>query len=98
MLTDNVNFSKYSPYKTVHFVGTGTQAINGTAPSQTFNNIILNSTGTLTVSGSTTSLTTSDFTQTAGSFTAPANFDINGVFRRHTHCWRKHHSKWKLDK
>ena len=56
------------------------QAINGTAASQTFNNLVINNTGTVSTGGSTTTLTVNDFTETAGSFTAPATFNINGNF------------------
>src|ERR1041385_9139607 len=51
---------------TVTFNGTGAQAINGSASSQTFNDVIINkSVGTtLTVSASTTTLTVSNFTET----------------------------------
>src|SRR4030095_16090676 len=64
---------------TVNFNGSGAQAINGTAASQTFNNFIVNkSAGALTAGGSTTSITTNNLTMTLGSFTAPATLDING--------------------
>jgi hypothetical protein len=69
--------------RTVNFVNTtAAQAINGTAATQTFNNIIVNKLGqTLSVGGSTTSLTlNSDLTLAAGDFfagTATA-IDISG--------------------
>src|SRR3989338_5397986 len=51
---------------TVTFNGTGAQAINGTASSQAFYNIIIAKTAgqTLSVSGSTTTLTVQDLTET----------------------------------
>src|SRR6185436_7112000 len=60
--------------------GTGVQAIKGTALSQTFYNVTIAKTAgtSLNVSGSTTTLTVQDFTQTTGDFTAPAILNING--------------------
>jgi len=56
------------------------QAINGTAASQIFNNLTVNKTAqTLSVGGSATSLTANNYTQTSGNFTAPATFNINGA-------------------
>jgi len=60
---------------------TANQAINGSAASQTFNNITVNKLGrTLSVGGSTTSLTAAAFTITAGTFTAPTTLNISGNF------------------
>ncbi|MFH1320318.1 MAG: T9SS type A sorting domain-containing protein [Bacteroidota bacterium] len=66
---------------TVNFNGTGAQQINGTATSQTFYNVTINKTAgqTLSVGGSTTTLTINDLTLTTGNFTAPATFNINGT-------------------
>ncbi|HLD51658.1 MAG TPA: LamG-like jellyroll fold domain-containing protein, partial [Sediminibacterium sp.] len=65
---------------TVTFDSTLDRTIGGTAASQTFYNLIVNLTSgkTLTVGGSTTSLTTQNFTETTGNFTAPATLNING--------------------
>lgn len=65
---------------TVTFTGSSA-AINGTAASQTFNHIIVNKTAgqTLSVSGSTTTLTVNNLTETQGNFTAPATLNINGA-------------------
>jgi len=66
---------------TVTFTG-NSSAINGTAAAQTFNNIVVNKTAgqTLSVGGSTTSLTASGtFTETAGNFTAPATMTVAGT-------------------
>ncbi len=65
---------------TVTFNGTAAQAINGSAASQAFNNIVVNMTSglTLSVSGSTTSLTVNNLTETTGNFAAPATLNING--------------------
>ncbi|HUL44635.1 MAG TPA: Ig-like domain repeat protein [Bacteroidota bacterium] len=66
---------------TVTFNGTGAQAINGTAASQTFYNVALTKTAgtTLSVGGSTTTLTVNNLTETTGNFTAPATLNINGA-------------------
>jgi len=66
---------------TVTFNGGGPQAITGTSVAQTFNNIIVaKSTGTLLSMGVTTvTLTTNNFTQTSGDFTAPATLNINSA-------------------
>src|ERR1051326_6974439 len=65
---------------TITFNGSGAQAINGTAASQTFNNVVVNkSTGTLSVSGSTTTVTFNGFTETLGNFTPPATLNISGT-------------------
>ena len=66
---------------TVTFNGTGAQAINGSAASQTFNNVIISKTAgqTLSVSGSTATLTVNNLTETTGNFTAPATMNINGT-------------------
>lgn len=66
---------------TVTFNSGAAQAINGSATSQTFNNLTVNKGGgTLSVSGSTTTLTVNDLTETAGGFTAPATLNIAGNF------------------
>jgi hypothetical protein len=65
---------------TVTFNGTSSQAINGTATSQTFYNLVVNSSATLSTGGSTTTLTVNDFTEAAGGFSAPATFNVNGNF------------------
>lgn len=64
---------------TVSFVGTSAQAINGTSASQTFNNISLSLTAgqTLSVSGSTTTLTVNNLSMTTGNFTAGAASTVN---------------------
>ncbi|MDQ3474235.1 MAG: Ig-like domain repeat protein [Acidobacteriota bacterium] len=66
---------------TVTFDGAVAQQINGSAVSQTFNNVIVNKGGgsILNTGGSTTSLTVNNLTMTAGTFTAPATLDINGA-------------------
>ena len=66
---------------TVTFIGNNS-AINGTAASQTFNNIIVNKTAgqTLSVNGSTTTLNVNGtFTETLGNFTAPATMTVTGT-------------------
>lgn len=65
---------------TVVFDGSGAQTIGGTTVTQVFNNFIINKTAgsTLNTGGSTTGITTLDFTQTQGNFTAPATVNING--------------------
>src|SRR4029079_7279693 len=62
------------------FDGAVAQSINGTAPSQTFFNFVVNKGGgsTLNTGGSTTSVTVNNLTMTLGTFTAPATLDING--------------------
>jgi hypothetical protein len=67
---------------TVTFTGTGAQAINGAALSQTFYNLVLSKTaGTaLTVGGSTATLhITNNLTQTTGNFTPPATLNLTGT-------------------
>ncbi|MBK6835698.1 MAG: fibronectin type III domain-containing protein [Bacteroidetes bacterium] len=66
---------------TVTFNGTAAQAINGTSASQTFNNFIIAKTvgTTLSSSGSTTTITTNNLTQTSGNFNAPATLNITGA-------------------
>ncbi len=65
---------------TVNFYNTtAAQAINGTAVSQTFNNILIDkSAAALSVGGSTTALTVNDLSQTSGDFTPPATLTVNG--------------------
>jgi hypothetical protein len=64
---------------TVNFNGSVAQAINGTALSQTFNNVTVNKSAlALSTGGSTTSVSMNNLTMTLGTFTAPANLDING--------------------
>ena len=56
-------------------------SINGTATTQTFNNLTVNKTAgqTLSVSGGTTTLVVNGaFTQTLGNFTAPATMSVSG--------------------
>ena len=65
---------------TVTFNSSIAQTINGSATSQAFNNVTVNkSANTLNTGGSTISLTVNNFTETLGSFTAPATLDINGT-------------------
>ncbi len=71
-------FTPGTGINTVTFNGTGAQTINGSATSQTFNNVVVAGTTVLTASGSTTQLTTNNLTLTSGSFTAPATLYING--------------------
>jgi len=67
---------------TVVFNAGNNYAINGSASSQTFNNLTLNNTqpwATLSVGGSTTTLNIlGNYTQTAGTFAAPANMIVGG--------------------
>ncbi|GHN01324.1 hypothetical protein WSM22_28130 [Cytophagales bacterium WSM2-2] len=69
-----------SATSTVTFNGTGPQAITGTSPTQTFNNIIVSKTAgqTLSVGGSTTTLNVANLTQTTGNFTAPTTLAATG--------------------
>jgi uncharacterized protein YjdB len=70
-------FTPLSAYTTVTFNGTSDQAINGTSATQTFFDLVVNKTGTLSVSGSTTTLTVNDqFKLSAGNFTAPATMNV----------------------
>lgn len=64
---------------TTNFTGTLAQAINGTAVAQNFYNVVVAKTAgtTLSVGGSTTTLTTNNLTETSGNFTAPATLNIN---------------------
>ncbi|MBL7845817.1 MAG: hypothetical protein JNL40_00005, partial [Cyclobacteriaceae bacterium] len=65
---------------TVTFNGAGAQSINGTATTQTFNNLTINkSGGTLSAGGSTVTLNTANLTQTAGNFTAPSTLAVSGT-------------------
>ncbi|NJN41195.1 MAG: S-layer family protein [Flammeovirgaceae bacterium] len=65
---------------TVTFNGGGAQAINGSAVTQTFNNLVVSKGGasTLTVGGSTNTINVADFTQTTGNFTAPPTLTASG--------------------
>ncbi|MEQ8423938.1 MAG: hypothetical protein RIA63_04455, partial [Cyclobacteriaceae bacterium] len=64
---------------TVTFNGAGPQSINGTAPTQTFNNLVVSKGGgTLTVGGSTATLNASNYAQTAGNFTANTTTNVFG--------------------
>ncbi|MFA6610515.1 MAG: hypothetical protein WCT15_06695, partial [Candidatus Omnitrophota bacterium] len=65
---------------TVTFNGTAAQAINGTATTQIFFNFTISkSAGTLSVSGSTTTLTIAgDFRLTIGTFSAPTTINVAG--------------------
>jgi hypothetical protein len=64
---------------TTNFTGTLAQAINGTTASQNFYNVVLlKSVGTtLTVGGSTTTLTTNNLTETTGNFISCATLNVN---------------------
>jgi len=65
---------------TITFTGAIAQAINGTLPTQTFNNIIINkSSGAVNIGGSTTALSVNTFTQTLGDFNAPATLSTAGT-------------------
>jgi hypothetical protein len=66
---------------TTTFNGTGVKSINGTAVTQTFNNLVVNKAGaaTLSVGGSTTTLTVNNFTETSGNFTACATMNVNAA-------------------
>ncbi|MGE0590324.1 MAG: beta strand repeat-containing protein, partial [Cyclobacteriaceae bacterium] len=64
---------------TVNFNGGGAQTINGSAVTQSFNNVTLNKGGgALTVGGSTATLSLANFTQTTGDFNAPATLNASG--------------------
>ena len=78
-LTNNGTYTKAT--ETVTFNGTAAQAINGTAASQSFYNVVVNKTAgqALTVGGSTTTLTVNNLTETQGNFTPPATLNINGT-------------------
>ncbi len=55
---------------TLSFTGTVAQTIGGTVVSQVFhNNLVVNKSLALTITGSTTTITVNDFTNTLGSFT-----------------------------
>ena len=65
---------------TISFTG-NSSAINGTAATQTFNNLTVNKTTgqTLSVSGTTNTLNINGvYTQTLGNFTAPATMSVTG--------------------
>ncbi|MDQ3111100.1 MAG: fibronectin type III domain-containing protein [Bacteroidota bacterium] len=66
---------------TTNFTGTAAQAINGTAASQTFFNVVVAKTAgtTLSVAGSTTTLTTNNLTETSGNFIACATLNVNAT-------------------
>jgi predicted outer membrane repeat protein len=61
----------------VNFNGAAGQTIGGTSASQTFNDVIVNKTGTLDVGASTTSLTLHNLTLTTGTFSAGTATTIN---------------------
>lgn len=66
---------------TITFNGTAAQTINGGVTTETWGSMVINKTAatTLNTGGSLTTITLgSDFTQTQGNFTAPANFNIAG--------------------
>ncbi|MGE4016815.1 MAG: beta strand repeat-containing protein, partial [Cyclobacteriaceae bacterium] len=64
---------------TVTFDGGGAQSVNGTAATQTFNNLVINKPGgSVTVGGSTTTLNVANLTETSGDFNAPATFSATG--------------------
>ena len=67
--------------KTVRFIGTSPEQINGTALAQTFYNVIENMSAgqSLSTGGSTVTLTTNNLTETSGDFTAPAALNINAT-------------------
>lgn len=64
---------------TTTFNGAASSAINGTAATQVFNNVVVSksSGSTLSVGGSTTTLKTNNFTETSGNFTAPSTLNID---------------------
>ena len=65
----------------VTFNSAAGQTIGGTAAAQTFNNITVNKAGgTLSFTGSTTTLNANNLTLTAGGFTACANINLTGNF------------------
>ena len=63
---------------TVTFDGGGAQAINGTTLNQTFNNIVVNKGGGTLSAAGLTSITATNFTLSAGSYTAPATATYSG--------------------
>jgi len=63
----------------VVFDGTLDQSINGTATTQTFYDLEVDkSGGSLSVGGSTTTLSVENYTNTLGNFTGPATLNVNG--------------------
>ncbi|MDP3469427.1 MAG: cadherin domain-containing protein [Daejeonella sp.] len=76
------NFSNSASFShnsgTLSFTGTVAQTIGGTVVSQVFHDLVVNKSLALTITGSTTSITVNDYTNTLGSFTPPAIFNING--------------------
>ncbi|MBL7864402.1 MAG: hypothetical protein JNK10_05980, partial [Cyclobacteriaceae bacterium] len=63
----------------VRFNGGAGQVINGSAATQTFNNIVVNKAGgTVTVGGSTTTINLGSLFNIAGNFTAPATLGATG--------------------
>ena len=73
---------------TITFNGTGTQNIQGTTTTETFNNVIINkSAGTLTTAGSVATLNVNDLTLSAGTFNSPATFNINGDYTLDAGTW-----------
>lgn len=78
--TNNAAAANFVPgTATVTFNGVGTQSINGTAASQTFNNLTNAKTAgsLLNTGGSTVAVTVNNYTQTSGNFAAPATFNVN---------------------
>ncbi len=76
-LTSGATFTHSSG--TVTFTGSGAQSINGTTASRTFYNVVIaKSGGTVSGGASVTTITVNNFTQTTGSFSAPATMNING--------------------
>ncbi len=64
---------------TVTFTGSGAQAINGSAPTQTFNVLVINKSGG-TLTGTTATINATNITLTAGTFAAGANTNVGGDF------------------
>ncbi|MGQ0827452.1 MAG: T9SS type A sorting domain-containing protein [Bacteroidota bacterium] len=66
---------------TLTFTGGNARQINGTAVSQTFNNIVIDKSNvTVSTGGSTTTITSGNFTLSNGNFTAPATMNVTGTF------------------
>jgi fibronectin-binding autotransporter adhesin len=79
-LTDDyVNNGVFTPNNgTIAFTGNTAQTIGGTVLNHVFHNFLVNKPLALTMTGGATSLTVNDYTNTLGSFTPPATFNING--------------------